>query len=161
MENLSDREAADAMRGRIDWQYALGLALTDPGFDHTVLSEFRPRLVTGDAGLLLLGRPWSHSGQGWGDGAVANDSGISWNHINLLGKYDFSDEKLQDTVGTKLGQMVLNESDFLRADVVTMGILVIDAFAILFEFGMRYLERKLVTWRGQSLTAPVMEPGQR
>ncbi len=54
MENLSDREAADAVRGRIDWKYALGLALTDPGFDHTVLSEFRTRLVTGDAGLLLL-----------------------------------------------------------------------------------------------------------
>ncbi len=35
MENLSDREAADAVRGRIDWKYALGLALTDPGFDHT------------------------------------------------------------------------------------------------------------------------------
>ena len=42
------------MRGRIDWKYALGLALTDPGFDYTVLSEFRTRLVTGDAGLLLL-----------------------------------------------------------------------------------------------------------
>ncbi len=54
MENLSDREAADAVRGRIDWKYALGLALTDPGFDHTVLSEFRTRLVAGDAGLVLL-----------------------------------------------------------------------------------------------------------
>jgi transposase len=54
MENLSDREAADAVRGRIGWKYALGLALTDPGFDHTVLSEFRTRLVAGDAGLLLL-----------------------------------------------------------------------------------------------------------
>ncbi len=54
MENLSDREAADAVRGRIDWTYALGLALTDPGFDHTVLSEFRTRLVAGGAELLLL-----------------------------------------------------------------------------------------------------------
>ena len=54
VENRSDREAADAVRGRIDWQYALGLALTDPGFDHTMLSEFRTRLVAGDAGLLLL-----------------------------------------------------------------------------------------------------------
>jgi len=54
MENLSDREAADAVRGRIDWKYALGLALTDPGFDHTVLSEFRTRLITGNAGPLLL-----------------------------------------------------------------------------------------------------------
>jgi len=48
------RWESDAVRGRIDWKYALGLALTDPGFDHTVLSEFRTRLVTGDAGLLLL-----------------------------------------------------------------------------------------------------------
>src|SRR5690349_15450118 len=53
LEGLSDRQAADAVRGRIDWKYALGLALTDPGFDHTVLSEFRTRLV-GGAELLLL-----------------------------------------------------------------------------------------------------------
>ena len=53
-ENLSDREAADAVRGRIDWKHALGLALTDPGFDHMVLSEFRTRLVAGNAELLLL-----------------------------------------------------------------------------------------------------------
>jgi len=54
MENLSDREAADAVRGRIDWKCALDLALTDPGFDHTVLSEFRTRLIAGSAELLLL-----------------------------------------------------------------------------------------------------------
>ncbi|HEX6243663.1 MAG TPA: transposase, partial [Polyangiales bacterium] len=54
VERLSDRQAADAVRGRIDWKYALGLELTNPGFDHTVLSEFRGRLVTGEAGLLLL-----------------------------------------------------------------------------------------------------------
>lgn len=54
VESLSDREAADAVRGRIDWKYALGLALTDAGFDHTVLSEFRTRLVEGGAELLLL-----------------------------------------------------------------------------------------------------------
>jgi transposase len=54
MEGLSDRQAADAVRGRIDWKYALGLELVDPGFDHTVLSEFRARLVTGKAELLLL-----------------------------------------------------------------------------------------------------------
>src|SRR5262249_44155835 len=54
VEGLSDRQAADAVRGRIDWKYALGLELTDPGFDHTVLSEFRSRLVTGEAELQLL-----------------------------------------------------------------------------------------------------------
>jgi transposase len=53
-EGLPDRKAADAVRGRIDWKYALGLELTDPGFDASVLSEFRTRLVTGSAERLLL-----------------------------------------------------------------------------------------------------------
>ncbi len=45
MENLTDRQAADAVRSRLDWKYCLSLELTDAGFDHTVLSEFRTRLV--------------------------------------------------------------------------------------------------------------------
>jgi transposase len=44
-ETLTDRQAADAVRGRIDWKYALSLELTDEGFDASVLSEFRSRLV--------------------------------------------------------------------------------------------------------------------
>src|SRR5438132_5331946 len=53
-EGLSDRQAADAVRGRIDWKYALALELTDPGFDSSVLCEFRQRLITGNAELLLF-----------------------------------------------------------------------------------------------------------
>src|SRR5215831_7708084 len=53
-EGLSDRQAADAVRSRIDWKYVLGLDLTDPGFHHTVLSEFRTRLIAGKAEHLLL-----------------------------------------------------------------------------------------------------------
>jgi transposase len=53
-ENLSDRRAADAARSRIDWKYLLGLELADPGFDASVLSEFRSRLVAGGAETLLL-----------------------------------------------------------------------------------------------------------
>jgi transposase len=53
-EDLSDRQAADAVRSRIDWKYLLGLPLADPGFDSTVLSEFRARLVAGAAETLLL-----------------------------------------------------------------------------------------------------------
>ena len=53
-EGLSDRQAADAVRGRIDWQYALALDLTDPGFAASVLSEVRTRLVHGGAEPLLL-----------------------------------------------------------------------------------------------------------
>lgn len=45
-EGLSDRQAAEAVRARIDWKYALGLELTDAGFDFSVLSEFRARLVS-------------------------------------------------------------------------------------------------------------------
>src|ERR671933_879527 len=48
-EHLSDRQAAEAVRGRIDWKYLLGLELGDPGFDASVLSEFRARLVAGGA----------------------------------------------------------------------------------------------------------------
>jgi transposase len=54
VENLSDRAAADAVRGRLDWKYLLDLELSDPGFHHTVLSEFRARLVKEKADQRLL-----------------------------------------------------------------------------------------------------------
>ena len=54
LEGLPDREAADAVRGRIDLKYALGLELSDPGFDFSILSDFRKRLVEGEAEHLLL-----------------------------------------------------------------------------------------------------------
>src|SRR5215212_5839581 len=56
LEHLSDRQAADAVRARIDWKYALGLELIDPGFHFSVLAEFRARLVAGKAEHLLLDR---------------------------------------------------------------------------------------------------------
>jgi transposase len=53
-EGLSDRQAADAVRSRIDWKYALSLELTDSGFGFSVLSEFRARLIVGAAESLLF-----------------------------------------------------------------------------------------------------------
>src|SRR5215469_7852462 len=53
-ENLSDRQAADAVRGRIDWKYLLRLELGDAGFDASILVEFRTRLVAGKAEARLL-----------------------------------------------------------------------------------------------------------
>jgi transposase len=53
-EGLSDRQAANAVQSRIDWKYVLRLELTDPGFDASVLSEFRTRLITGAAESLLF-----------------------------------------------------------------------------------------------------------
>ena len=54
LEDLSDRQAAEAVRSRIEWKYILGLALEDPGFDFSVLSEFRQRLLEGKAEAVLL-----------------------------------------------------------------------------------------------------------
>ncbi len=53
-EGLSDQQAADAVRTRIDWKYALSLELTDPGFDSSILCEFRSRLIAGGAETLLF-----------------------------------------------------------------------------------------------------------
>ena len=49
MERLADRQAAQALRMRLDWKYALHLPLEDAGFDFSVLSEFRDRLIEGKA----------------------------------------------------------------------------------------------------------------
>jgi transposase len=59
-ENLSDRQAAEAVRARIDWKYLLGLELTDPGFNYSVLSEFRARVSTGDASERFLEKLLTH-----------------------------------------------------------------------------------------------------
>lgn len=53
-ENLTDRQAADAVRGRVDWKYCLGLELADPGFEFTVLSGFRDRLVAFEAERVIF-----------------------------------------------------------------------------------------------------------
>jgi len=47
-EGLTDRQAAEVVRDKLSWKYALGLSLTDTGFDASILSEFRTRLVTHD-----------------------------------------------------------------------------------------------------------------
>lgn len=60
LEHLSDRQAADAVRSRIDWKYALGLKLDDPGFHFSVLTEFRARLLAGHAEYLLLDKMLGH-----------------------------------------------------------------------------------------------------
>ena len=48
-----------------------------------------------------------------------------------------------------LGQMVLNASNFLRTDIVVMGIIVIGVIAYLFDLLMRWVERRLVPWKGR------------
>jgi transposase len=53
-EGLTDRQAAEAVRDKLSWKFALGLGLTDTGFDASVLSEFRTRLVGHDLQTRVL-----------------------------------------------------------------------------------------------------------
>lgn len=53
-ENLTDRQAAEAVQCRLDWKYCLGMDLDDPGFDYSALSELRDRMAQGDRADRLL-----------------------------------------------------------------------------------------------------------
>ncbi len=55
LENLSDRQAAEMVRGRLDWKYALSLPLDDQGFDASILVDFRQHLLSHEAQDRLLG----------------------------------------------------------------------------------------------------------
>ena len=85
-EDLTDRQAADAVRGRLDWKYCLGLELDDEGFDFSVLSEFRSRLVAGamEAALLeaLLARAGEQSALADAEEANKLASAIAIQNIN-------------------------------------------------------------------------------
>jgi transposase len=54
IEGLTDRQAADAVRRCMDWKYASSLELADPGFDFTLLHDFRGRLLAHEAGQRFL-----------------------------------------------------------------------------------------------------------
>ncbi len=53
-EGLTDRQAAEGVCARIDWKYALGLCLEDTGFDFSILSDFRERVIQGGMEQRLL-----------------------------------------------------------------------------------------------------------
>ncbi len=70
-EGLSDRQTAEAVRARIDWKYALSLELTDPGFEFSVLCEFRSRLLEGGSEQSLLEKQSSSPASSAASAAVA------------------------------------------------------------------------------------------
>src|SRR5262245_1034190 len=77
-ENLTDRMAAEAVRTRLDWKYLLGLPLEDPGFDHSVLPEFRAKVAAAGLEQVPLAReggraavgPLTAAHPGWVAGAL-------------------------------------------------------------------------------------------
>lgn len=101
VENLSDRQAADAVRARIDWKYALSLELTDRGFDFSVLSEFRSRLIEGGLEAELLHRLLEHcQDKGWikSRGKQRTDSTHVLGAIRALNRYECVGETLRHTL---------------------------------------------------------------
>jgi transposase len=97
-EGLTDRQAAEAVRGRIDWKYLLGLPLGDAGFDYSVLSEFRGRLVKGEAEHQLLDRLLVVcKAQGWlkAGGQQRTDSTHVLAAIECLHRYELVKEVLE------------------------------------------------------------------
>lgn len=113
-ERLSDRAAADAVRARIDWKYALGLELADPGFHYSVLSQFRDRLIahSREAALLdaLLER-CRQAGLLRSDGRVRSDSTHVVGCIRDLNRL----ELVTETMRCALEALALAAPDWLRA----------------------------------------------
>jgi transposase len=113
LEQLSDRQAADAVRARIDWKYALGLELTDPGFHFSVLTEFRARLVAGQAEQLLLDKMlerFKHRGLVKARGKQRTDSThvlAAVHNLNLL-------ELVAETFRATLDDLAAAVPDWLR-----------------------------------------------
>ena len=69
-EGLTDRQAAEAVGSRIDWKYVLGLAIDAPGLSHSVLNEFRGRLLEDSQEQLLFETLVDHlKEQGWFKGS--------------------------------------------------------------------------------------------
>lgn len=115
-EGLSDRQAADAVRGRIDWKYALGLELDDPGFDHSVLSEFRDRLLKGSAEELLLDKMldrFKEKGYLKARGKQRTDSTHVLTAVRDLNRL----ELVGETMRAALNAVAQEEPEWLRGEV--------------------------------------------
>lgn len=114
LEDLPDRQAAEAVRSRIDWKYALSLELSDPGFDFSVLSEFRTRLITGNAEQKLLDRLLdAFKARGWlkARGKQRTDSTHILAAIRTLNRL----ESIGETLRAALNSLATIAPDWLQA----------------------------------------------
>jgi len=112
-EGLSDRQAAEAVRGRIDWKYLLGLGLDDPGFDFSVLCEFRGRLLEHGAGGRLLDRLLDAAREGGllkARGRQRTDSTHVLAAVRELNRV----ELLAETLRAALNEIATSTPDWLR-----------------------------------------------
>jgi transposase len=113
MEELTDRQAADAVRARMDIKYLLGLELSDPGFDFSVLSEFRQRLIEHDAEhrlFTLLVAKLSEQGYIKKRGIQRTDSTHVLAAVHLFHRA----ELLGETLRAALNEVATQEPDWLK-----------------------------------------------
>jgi transposase len=116
-ENLTDRQAAQAVACRIDWKYALGLELDDPGFDYSVLCEFRERMAQGDRADRLLAVMVDHlvaAGLVKGRGRVRTDS----THVLAAVRQLNRAELVAETLRAALEELAVANEEWL-AELVT------------------------------------------
>src|SRR5262245_7233130 len=117
-EGLSDRQAAEAVRARIDWKYALGLELGDPGFDYSVLSEFRDRLLSGSIEELLLNKMlerFKEKGYLKARGKQRTDSTHVLSAVRQLNRL----ESVGETLRAALNSLAAVAPEWLREQVTT------------------------------------------
>ena len=103
VEDMTDRAAADAVRGRIDWKYALGLELDDAGFDYSVLSKFRKRLLENEQEEMLFATMLSklkEAGLLKGGGTQRTDSTHITGAIRLLNRVVLAGETIRHALDT-------------------------------------------------------------
>lgn len=100
-EGLSDEQAAEMVRSRIDWKYALGLGLTDTGFDTSVLSKFRQRVLAGGQEGALLDDMLQHfAARGWlkARGKQRTDSTLVLAAVRELNRLELVGETLRQAL---------------------------------------------------------------
>jgi transposase len=115
-EGLTDRQVVEAVRSRIDLKYALGLELTDCGFDHSVLSEYRDRLIAGGVeGKLLDDMLDKFQARGWlgGRGRQRTDS----THVLAATRKLNRLETIGETMRCALNDLATVAPDWLREQV--------------------------------------------
>ncbi|WP_406326603.1 transposase [Streptomyces sp. NBC_00203] len=111
-ENLTDRQAAEAVRCRLDWKYRLGMDLDDAGFDYSVLSEFRDRMAEGNRADRLLAVMVDHlvaAGLVKRRGAVRTDSTHVLAAVRTLNRT----ELVTETLRAALEQLALADEEWL------------------------------------------------
>lgn len=114
LEDLSDRQAAETVRARIDWKYLLNLELTDAGFDFTVLTEFRSRVLSHQAGQRLLDHLLEQlSNRGWSKkrGVQRTDSTHVLAAVRRLNRL----ELVGETLRAALNVVAAEAPDWLKA----------------------------------------------